>query len=328
MANLPNPFEKREFKIAQHDPETNFGRFEIEPLERGFGLTVGNSLRRTLLSSLPGASIYAVEIEGARHEFTALEGIEEDTTNIILNLKGLILKIDDDTNTDKRLEIDVVGPCVVTAADIKVPGLVEVINSDLEIAHVAEGGKLKMTMYARNGRGYVTSEENKVMHTSSTTGQIVGLIYTDSLYSPITKVTYDVVPTRVGTDAKFDKLELQITTNGSIAPQDALALAARILVEHLEQFVSISDITRNIRMEKEEEVKEENKYADFSIEELDLSVRSYNCLKRAGINSISELTLKSEDEMMKIRNLGKKSLKEVKEKLISMGTGFRDYQLN
>ncbi len=322
MANLPNPFEKIEFKTAIYDGTSNYGKFVVEPLERGFGLTLGNALRRVLLSALPGASVYAVEIDGARHEFSALKGVEEDVTMIILNLKGLILKINDDANDDKRLEIDVTGPKVVTAADINVPGLVEIINPELEIAHLEEGARLKMVMYAHNGRGYVTSEGNKETHPNS---GLVGLIATDSNYSPVVKVSYNVEPTRVLHDNKFDKLTLNVWTDGSVLPQDAVALSAHILIQHLNEFAKLGEITRDINMIKEETPVEVNKFEDMMIEELDLSVRSYNCLKRAAISTVLELTQKSEDEMMKVRNLGKKSLKEVKEKLIALGLGFRDY---
>ena len=319
---IANPFERFGITQADYDGTENYGRFVIEPLERGFGQTLGNSLRRVLLSSLPGASIYAVEVEGARHEFTALEGVEEDVTTIILNLKDLVLKIPEDDDGNKRLEVNVTGPKTVTAKDIILPAGVEVINPDLEIAHIAEGGSLKMVLHARNGRGYVTGEQNKVIHS----GLALGTISTDSNYSPVRKANYTVDNTRVGHDSRFDKLTIEVWTNGSILPQEALAMSAELLILHLNKFLDVADITRDINIEKEEEQVEENKYENFTIEELDLSVRSYNCLKRAGIQTILELTDKTEEDMMKVKNLGKKSLKEIKEKLVAYGLSFKDFE--
>ena len=314
-------FEKPSFKVAKFNTSTNYGEFVIEPLERGFGITLGNALRRVLLSSLPGASVYAVEIECARHEFSALEGVVEDVTTIILNLKDLVLEIDeDDENSIKKINVDVKGPAEVTAADLQLPANVSVINPDLHIATVAEGGSLRMTIHARNGRGYVTAEGNK------SSNYHVGTIPTDSNYSPITKVSYVVEPTRVGHDSRYDRLHLEIWTNGSMLPQDALALAAKILVEHFELFLEVSDIAQNVNIIAEKVEKEVNVYEQMNIDELDLSVRSYNCLKRAGIQTVMELTQKTEEDMMKVRNLGKKSLKEVKEKLMAIGLSFRDYE--
>ena len=319
---IANPFERFGISQADYDGTENYGRFVIEPLERGFGQTLGNALRRVLLSSLPGASLYAVEVEGARHEFTALEGVEEDVTSIVLNLKGLVLRIPEGDDSNKRLEIDVKGPAVVTAKDIALPSGVEVVNPDLEIAHVCEGGKLHMVLHARNGRGYITGEQNKVIHS----GLALGTISTDSNYSPVRKANYTVENTRVGHDSRFDKLTIEVWTNGSILPQEALALSAEILIAHLNKFLNVADITRDINIEKDEVKVEENKYENFTIEELDLSVRSYNCLKRAGIQTILELTEKTEEEMMKVKNLGKKSLKEIKEKLISYNLSFKDFE--
>ena len=319
---IANPFERFGISQADYDGTENYGRFVIEPLERGFGQTLGNSLRRVLLSSLPGASVYAVEVEGARHEFTALDGIEEDVTSIILNLKDLVLKIPEGDDANKRLEINVQGPATVTAKDIVLPAGVEVINPELEIAHIAEGGSLKMVLHARNGRGYVTGEQNKVIHS----GLSLGTISTDSNYSPVRKANYTVENTRVGHDSRFDKLTIEVWTNGSITPQEALAMSAELLILHLNKFLDVADITRDINIEKEEETVEENKYENFTIEELDLSVRSYNCLKRAGIQTILELTDKTEEDMMKVKNLGKKSLKEIKEKLVAYGLSFKDFE--
>ena len=319
---IANPFERFGITQADYDGNENYGRFVIEPLERGFGQTLGNSLRRVLLSSLPGASVYAVEVEGARHEFTALDGVEEDVTSIILNLKDLVLRIPEGDDGNKRLEISVKGPATVTAKDIVLPAGVEVVNPDLEIAHVTEGGSLKMVLHARNGRGYVTGEQNKVIHS----GLSLGTISTDSNYSPVRKANYTVENTRVGHDSRFDKLTIEVWTNGSILPQEALAMSAELLILHLNKFLDVADITRDINIEKEEEQVEENKYENFTIEELDLSVRSYNCLKRAGIQTILELTEKTEEDMMKVKNLGKKSLKEIKEKLVAYGLSFKDFE--
>ena len=319
---IANPFERFGISQADYDGTENYGRFVIEPLERGFGQTLGNSLRRVLLSSLPGASVYAVEVEGARHEFTALEGVEEDVTSIILNLKGLVLRIPEEDDGNKRLEIDVKGPAVVTAKDIVLPAGVEVVNPDLEIAHLVEGGSLHMVLHARNGRGYITGEQNKTIHT----GLALGTISTDSNYSPVRKANYTIENTRVGHDSRFDKLTIEVWTDGSILPQEALAKSAQILIAHLDKFLEVANITRDINIEKEEEQVEENKYENFTIEELDLSVRSYNCLKRAGIQTILELTDRTEEDMMKVKNLGKKSLKEIKEKLTAYNLSFKDFE--
>ena len=320
---IANPFERFEISQADYDGTENYGRFVIEPLERGFGLTLGNALRRVLLSSLPGASIYAVEVEGARHEFTALEGVEEDVTSIILNLKDLILRIDEGDDSNKKLEINVQGPAVVTAGMIKTEGTgVEVINPDLVIAHLTDRGSLRMVLHARNGRGYVTGEQNKLLHPNLQ----LGTIATDSNYSPVRKANYTVDATRVGHDSHFDKLTIEVWTDGSITPQVALAESANLLIKHFEKFLGVAEITRDINIEKDIAPVEENKYENFAIEELDLSVRSYNCLKRAGIQTVLELTEKTEEDMMKVKNLGKKSLKEIKEKLAAYGLSFKDFE--
>ena len=319
---IANPFERFGITQADYDGNENYGRFIIEPLERGFGLTLGNALRRVLLSALPGASVYAIEVEGAQHEFSALSGVEEDVTNIILNLKDLVLKIDDEENANKRLEINVEGPKTVTGEDIVCPTGVTVVNKDVVLAHVAEGGSLHIVLHARNGRGYVTGEQNKILHPSFP----VGVIATDSNYSPVKKTNYAVDNTRVGHDSKFDKLTLEVWTNGSILPQEAVVWAAELLIKHLEKFLDLANITTDINIEKEVEKVEENKYENVTIDDLDLSVRSYNCLKRAQISSVLELTEKSEEDMMKVKNLGKKSLKEIKEKLASIGLSFKDFE--
>ena len=318
---LPNPFEPVTINIEVNDESEHYAKIVVRPLERGFGITLGNALRRVLLSALPGASVVAVQIEGARHEFTALPGVLEDVTAIILNLKDLVLKIDDKSSDLKRIEVDVKGPCTLKAGDLDLPALVSVCNPELEIAHVNDGAELKMTIFAGNGRGYVTAEANKAERRIDT----VGVIATDSNYSPVVKVAYNVEPTRVLHDSKFDELTLEVSTNGSVSPHEAVALAAQLLISHFQQFVSLEEKVKDIRLVKEEFKVEDNKYQNMLIEELDLSVRSNNCLKRAGITNVMELTQKSEDEMMKVRNLGKKSLKEVKEKLAANGLHFRDY---
>lgn len=319
---IADPFERFGVTQADYDGNENYGRFVIEPLERGFGLTLGNALRRVLLESLPGASVYAIEIDGARHEFSALDGIEEDVTSIILNLKDLILYIDEDDDANKKLEIDVEGPKVVTAGDIICPAGVKVINPELVIANVTEGGKLHAILHARNGRGYVTGEQNKVLRP----GLARNVISTDSNYSPVRKTNYTSEQTRVGHDSHFDKLTLEVWTNGSITPQEAVVKASQILIKHFEKFLNLVETTRDINIEKDVVTVEENKYENIMIEELDLSVRSYNCLKRAAITTVLELTEKTEEDMMKVKNLGKKSLKEIKDKLAAIGLSFKDFE--
>ena len=318
IVNLPNQFQP--FTIQTVIDEGNYAKFLVSPLERGFGITLGNALRRVLLSALPGASVYAVQIEGVRHEFTAIKGCDEDVTAIILNLKDLVLKIDDESADTKYLTLDVHGPCTVKASDLVCPALVSVVNGDLEIAHLNAEGVLKMTILVASGRGYVTSEQNKINRKIET----VGVISTDSNYSPVTKVAYSVEPTRVGHDSKFDALTLEVSTNGSCTPAEAVTLASKLLINQLANF-SLIESNKEYKMVKEAPKAEENKFQNMLIEELDLSVRSNNCLKRAGITTVMELTQRSEDEMMKVRNLGKKSLKEVKEKLNEIGLHFRDY---
>ncbi|NLB48546.1 MAG: DNA-directed RNA polymerase subunit alpha [Erysipelotrichia bacterium] len=319
---IANPFERFGITQADYDDKENYGRFVIEPLERGFGLTLGNALRRVLLSALPGASVYAVEVEGARHEFTALPGVEEDMTTIILNLKDLVLRIDSEDLSNKRLEINVTGPAVVKAGDIICPSSVQIVNPELVIANVTDSGSLHMILHARNGRGFVTGEYNKTLFSSLP----FGTICTDSNYSPVKKANFNVDGTRVGHDSRFDILTIEVWTNGSMLPQEALALGAKILIDHFAKFLDVADIARDINIEKDIVEVEENKYENFIIEELDLSVRSYNCLKRAGVATVLELTEKTEEEMMKVKNLGKKSLKEIKEKLAAYGLSFKDFE--
>ena len=308
-------FEKP--KIHKIEETKDYGKFIIEPLERGYGTTLGNSLRRILLSSLPGAAITDVQIDGVLHEFSTVEGVLEDVTAIILNLKKVALKID--SEDAQALEINVVGPMDVTAGDINGSSDVEILNPDLHIATVAEGASFHVRMNADKGRGYVSASDNK----AKSDEMPIGVLAIDSIYTPIERVNYQVEKTRVGQKNDYDKLTLDVWTNGSITPSEAISLSAKILTEHLTLFVDLTDEAKNaeIMIEKEETHKE--KMLEMTIEELDLSVRSYNCLKRAGINTVQELTNKSEADMMKVRNLGRKSLEEVKAKLADLGLSLR-----
>ena len=289
--------------------EDNYGKFSISPLERGYGITLGNSLRRVLLSSLPGAAIVNVNISGVVHEFTPIEGVVEDVTTIILNLKGVILSIDnEDPDVEKRLDISVEGPRDVYASDIIADEEVEVKNPDHFICRVNKG-VLRMTLKARKGNGYVNAVENAKYKDD------VNDISIDSIYTPITRARYDVEKTRVEDSADYDKLTMEIWTDKSIDPKEALGLASKMLIDHLNEFVDLSEKAAEEDFMVEREIEETNKNLEKPIEDLDLSVRSYNCLKRAGINNLSELIEKTEEDMMKVRNLGKKSLKEVKQKL-------------
>ena len=316
---IARPFERCEFKLAISDPSENYARIVCEPLERGFGTTLGNALRRVLLSSLPGTSVYAVEVEGAVHEFTALPGVEEDLVQIILNLKDLILKSDTIADESYIASIDVDGTKVLTAGDIELPTGLEVINKDLVIAHISEGGHLHATLYIKNGRGYITSEQNKTLNDLPLHG-----IATDSNFGAVTRVNYTVEPTRVGHDSHYDKLTLEVWTNGSVKPEDAVALSSRILMAYFENFTKLNAKVDDVNLLKDPEKVKEEAQENYSVEDLDLSVRSYNCLKRAGIANVLELTQKTEAEMMKVRNLGKKSLKEVKDKLEEKGLSFKE----
>lgn len=314
---IARPFEECTFKIVVADNEESYCKVVAEPLERGFGLTLGNALRRVLLASLPGTSVYAIEVQGAVHEFTVLEGVEEDLTQIILNLKDLVLKSDTIGKADYEVSIEK-GEGEFKAGDLELPTGLTVVNPDLVIAHIAKGGSLKMTLHIRNGRGYATSEENKTL------GLVSGAIATDSNYSPVTRVNYKVEQTRVGHDPRFDKLTLEVWTNGSIKPEDAIALSSKMLISHFENFLHLDDKYNDLSLVKEPLPKKEETFENLTIEDLDLSVRSYNCLKRAGIAYVQELTQKTEAEMMKVRNLGKKSLIEVRNKLEEKGLFFKD----
>lgn len=315
-------FERADFEVKEYVESENYGKFVLSPLERGFGTTIGNALRRVLLSSLPGAAVFSIKVDGVYHEFTTIPGIREDVSMIILQLKQLVMTIEDDDVYD--LQISAKGPCTITAGDIICPAQVEILNKDLEIAHLEKDVTLEMELKAKNGRGYVSADINK--HLNQGASQGIGTVYTDSIYTPIEKVSYNVEPTRVGEDVKYDSLTMEIWTDGSINPQKALSLAAKILIDHLDIVASIhEDILNMDNVIMEGTTEQPNKGQQMMIEDLDLSVRSYNCLKRAGIQTVDELTQKTEDEMMRVRNLGKKSLKEVKDKLIELGMGFKSF---
>ena len=296
------------------DEDPCYGKFVVEPLERGYGNTLGNSLRRILLSSLPGAAVTSVRIDGVLHEFSTIPGVKEDVTEIILNLKKLAISLHGDDK--KRALINVTGPCEVTGADIIAYQDLEIVNPDLHIATLEENASLVMEINIAKGRGYVPAEQNKDENTP------IAVIPVDSIYTPVRKVNYTVENTRVGQVTDYERLILEIWTDGSIGPDEGVSIGAKILEEHLKLFIGLIDSTEGIEImaDKEEDTKE--KVLEMSIEELELSVRSFNCLKRAGINTVQELTLKTEDEMIKIRNLGRKSLDEVKNKLAEMGLGF------
>ena len=304
-------FEKPNIKCLEIDDEKKYAKFVCEPLERGYGITIGNSLRRILLSSLPGCAIKSVKIDGAQHEFTTIPNVVEDVPEIVLNLKMVRIKMD--KNEEKTLRINFEGEGEVKAGDIITDGTVEVLNPDLHIATVSKGGKLNMEMVADMGRGYNTAEKNK------TPNQPIGVIAIDSIYSPVKKVNYSVENTRVGQMVDYDKLTIELWTDGSLEPYEALSLAAKVLTEHLQLFVDLSETAKNtqIMIEKEEDKKE--KILEMPIEDLELSVRSFNCLKRSGISTVGDLANKTETDMMKVKNLGKKSLEEVIAKLHDLG---------
>ena len=316
-------FERADFDVKEYVESENYGKFVLSPLERGFGTTIGNALRRVLLSSLPGAAVFSIKVDGVYHEFTTIPGVKEDVSMIILQLKQLIMTIDDDEVY--TLQISAKGPGVVTAGDILCPAQVNVLNKDLEIAHLEKGATLEMELKAKNGRGYVGSDMNKLLNQGSSQG--IGTVFTDSIYTPIQKVSYNVDPTRVGQDTNYDSLTMEVWTDGSINPQKALSMGAKILVDHLDIIAGLSDeIVTMDNVLKESSTEAPSKSQQMMIEDLDLSVRSYNCLKRAGIQTVDELTQKTEDEMMRVRNLGKKSLKEVKDKLIELNLGFKSFE--
>ena len=294
-----------------------YGRFVVEPLERGFGNTLGNSLRRVLLSSLEGVAVTSIKIDGVNHEFSTIPGVKEDVTEIVLNMKSLVAKLH--SNGPKIVEISAEGPCEVTAESIKCDSEVEILNPELHIASLADGAVLNMEITLDKGRGYVPAEKNKLIAGN----EIIGVLPIDSIYTPVLKVNYTVDNTRVGQITDYDKLTLSVWTNGVINAQEAVSLAAKVLTEHLNLFVNLSDrgYSTEIMVEKDDKGKE--KVLEMTIEELDLSVRSFNCLKRAGINTVEDLISKSEEDMMKVRNLGRKSLEEVVFKLDSLGFSLR-----
>ena len=311
-------FEKPIYKITEYIENNNFGKFELEPLERGFGTTIGNALRRVMLSSMPGSAIVAIRIDGVMHEFQTIDGIVEDVTTIVLNLKNVVVK--NLTEETKELHLSVSEEGVVTAGDIKTDSDVEIINKDQVIATISKGGKLDMDLIVSNGRGYVPSVDNKKF----IEGNKIGFIPIDALYSPVERVSYEIENARVGQDANYDKLIMNVQTNGSLKPEEAMALASKILIEHLNIIADLNEIAdvTGIMNAKQEDSK--LKKLETPIDDLDFSVRAYNCLKRANVNTLGDLTEKTELEMMKRRNLGKKSLKEVIDKIKEMGLRFRD----
>ena len=309
-------FEKPNIECLEVDNANNYAKFVCEPLERGYGVTIGNSLRRILLSSLTGCAITSVKIEGVLHEFSSIPNVVEDVPEIIVNLKSVRLKFDE--NKEKVLRINFKGEGEVTAGDIVTDGTVEILNPDLHIATVSEGGQLVMEMTAEMGRGYTPSEKNKKPN------QDISVLPIDSIYTPVTKVNYQVKNTRVGQMVDFDKLIIEVWTDGSLKAHEALSLAAKVMTSHLNLFIDLSEATKNTQVMIEKEESQKVKVLETSIEELELSVRSFNCLKRAGIATVEDLISKSQADMMKVRNLGKKSLDEVTAKLHSLGLDFAE----
>lgn len=309
-------FEQPKFQISKSDIGPNFGRFTITPLETGYGVTIGNAMRRVLLSSLPGIAVYAIEVEGARHEYTPLPGVVEDLTQIVLNIKNLVLHDESDIEEDRVLKLDVTAKDeekTIKAGDIVCPSLVSVINKEMVICHLAKGGHIRMSLYAKKGRGFVTAEENKGSNWP------LGLIAVDSNFSPIVKTNISVEPTRVGHDANYEKLVIEVTTDGSMEASDAVALAAKILDEHFKLFEELNQAVKDATVMAISKEKPENKFNSMTLEDLDLSVRSYNCLKRNGLKTVQELCNMKESELMTVRNLGKKSYKEILDKLAGFG---------
>lgn len=307
--------EKPRIECVEQSDDNTYGKFVVEPLERGYGVTLGNSLRRILLSSIPGAAVTSIKIDGVLHEFSTVPGVKEDVAEIILNIKTLALK----SNSDEPqiIIIDATEEGEITAGDIITTDAVEVLNKDLHIATLDVDSRLYIEMVVETGRGYVSADKNKKE------GLPIGTIPIDSIYTPVHKVNFAIADTRVGNNTEYDKLTMDIDCNGNIKPADALSLAARILVDHLQLFIGLNDNIRDMQVMIEKEEEEKDKVLDMTIEELDLSVRSYNCLKRAGINTVLELTQKSKDDMMKVRNLGKKSLEEVQEKMGTLGLSLK-----
>ncbi len=313
-------FEHPKYEIEELDVDKNYGRFVVEPLERGFGITLGNALRRVMLSSLPGGAVFSIKIDDVFHEFSSIPGVVEDVTMIILNIKSLILKID--TDEIYTLRINAKGPGVIYAKDIECPAGVEILNPDLEICTLENNASFNCEMKAKVGRGYVSNEDNKKL--SLVASQGVGAIYTDSIYTPVLNANFNVVPSNLKDSVKYDKLILEVTTNGAIKAEEAVALASKILIDHLTVLTSLDDLIAESESVVMEKAVDTNVVSSRrQIEDLNLSVRSYNCLKRAGIVTVEELVQKTEDEMSKIRNLGRKSLKEIKAVLNECGLNFR-----
>lgn len=307
--------EKPRIECIETGENGFYGKFLIEPLERGYGITLGNSLRRILLSSLPGVAANSVKIDGVLHEFSTVQGVKEDVTELILNLKCLSLKMIGDG--PRTIYIDAQGPGEVTGADIKVDGDIEVVNKNLHIATLDDNGRLYVEITIDKGRGYVSQVKNKSNETP------IGTIAIDSIYTPVKRVNFTVENTRVGQITDYDKLTIEVWTNGTIKPDEAISLSAKILIEHFKLFMTLTDHANNVEIMVEKEEDKKEKVLEMTIEELDLSVRSYNCLKRAGINTVQELTERTIDDMMKVRNLGKKSLEEVEQKLEALGLGLK-----
>ena len=311
-------FEKPRIEIAEISDDNKYGKFVVEPLERGYGITLGNSLRRIMLSSLPGTAVSQVKIKGVLHEFSSLPGVKEDVTEIVMNIKDLCIKNNSTTNEPKVAYIDASGDKVVTAGDIQVDADLEILNPDLVIANLSgPEAKLEVELLMTNGRGYVGSDKNKGLDSS------IDAIAVDSIYTPVERVNLTVQNTRVGQVTDYDKLTLDVFTNGTLAPDEAVSLAAKVLSEHLNLFIDLSENAKSVDVMVEKEDDQKEKVLEMSIDELELSVRSYNCLKRAGINTVEELTNKTPDDMMKVRNLGRKSLDEVYAKLKELGLSLR-----
>lgn len=311
-------FEKPQYKVTEYIESNNYGRFEIEPLERGFGTTLGNALRRVMLSSLPGSAITSINIEGVMHEFQTIDGIMEDVTSIILNLKNVVIK--NNSEEDRVIKLITNKEGVVTAGDIECPADVEIINKDQEIATIVKGGSLNMEMTVSNGRGFVRAEANKKLLGDAK----IGTIAIDSSYSPIERINFEVEDARVGQATNYDKLIMDVWSNGAMKPEEAIALASRILIEHFDILTKLNEIADVTGLMAEQDEDPTAKALETSIDDMEFSVRAYNCLKRSGINTMQDLVNRKESDMMKIRNLGKKSLKEVLDKVRQMGLSFRN----
>ncbi len=313
--------EKPNITIVGESEDGKKGKFVIEPLERGFGTTLGNALRRVLLSSLPGYAVSSIRIDSALHEMSSIDGVTEDVTEIVLNVKGIVAKLHGEAV--KTVHIDAKGPCEITAGDICADADLEILNPELHIATLGEGTRFYMDLTFERGRGYVSQEKNKIDHIKSQIPVPIGTIFTDSIYTPVYNVSYNVENTRVGSIADFDKLTIEVETNGTIRATDAISLAAKVLNDHFTLFVNLSEEAKNAETMVEREEAKKEKYLEMTIEELDLSVRSFNCLKRAGIDTVEDLINRTEEDMIKVKNLGKKSLDEVINKLASLGLALK-----